>query len=248
MISVFFLLFIIYSFTGWLWETTLFAVRDHRFVNRGFLFGPLCPIYGCGALLCSFVLYGRVQNPVLLFFIGAVLCTALEFLTHWALEMLFHARWWDYSDQKFNLGGRVCLTSAIAFGLCIILLIDFLHPFLLKGISSFSLRATGVIALILYSIFVADITLTVTGLIGLRAKLEALQEVFTEYMQKGIDTTEEKRLALLEKIESSQLFRERLQKLTLPSSSRRLISNFPMLSSVRYKEALERAHKILGRK
>lgn len=248
MISSIFLIFIIYSFIGWLWETLLIAVRDRKFVNRGFLFGPICPIYGCGAILCSIVLFGRVSNPGLLFVIGAVLCTSLEFATHWALEKLFHARWWDYSDEKFNLAGRICLKSAIAFGFCILVLIDFLHPFLLLRVSSLPRRVLWITALIIYSVFIADISLTVTGLIGLKEKLASLQEVFAENMQRGIDMTEEKRLALIDKIESSQLFRERLQKLTLPSISTRLISNFPRLSSERYKEALERAREMLSKK
>ncbi len=238
-----FLAFMIYSFLGWLWETVLFILRDRRFVNRGFLFGPFCPIYGTGALVCCTLLYGRVENFALLFIIGAFLCSLLEYITHWALELLFHARWWDYSSNKFNLKGRICLSSTLAFGLCIALLIDYIHPFVMSKLGDLPQGTAYALAAVLYTILVADVTLTITGLVGLRERLEALQSTIAEHMQKGIDLTEEMRLALVEKLESSQIYRERLAKLTLPAFTSRLVRNFPELSSERYREALERVRE-----
>ena len=243
-----FLLFILYSFAGWLWETLLIIVRDHKFVNRGFLYGPLCPIYGFGAVFCSLLLFGRIDNIALLFIIGAVIGSTIEYTTHWTLEKLFHAKWWDYSDMKFNLHGRTNLLFALLFGACIVVIIDFLHPFLLSRLALSSPMLLNLLAFILYTIFVADITLTMAGLVGLKGRLESLQETLTEQMQKGIDLTEEKRLALMEMIESSQIYGERLQKLTLSSFTSRFLVNFPELKSERYKDALERVKQKMGRK
>lgn len=104
------LYFFIYSFCGWLMETVLCSIREHRFINRGFLNGPLCPIYGCGILLIlTFLLPVRDSIPraeaavPVIFLAGAVLASAVEYFTSWAMEKLFHARWWDYSKHRFNL-------------------------------------------------------------------------------------------------------------------------------------------------
>lgn len=118
------LYFFIYSFCGWLMETVLCSIREHRFINRGFLNGPLCPIYGCGILLIlTFLLPVRDSIPraeaavPVIFLAGAVLASAVEYFTSWAMEKLFHARWWDYSKHRFNLNGRICLSISAAWGL-----------------------------------------------------------------------------------------------------------------------------------
>lgn len=96
--------FMIYSVVGWIYETTLCSITDRHFVNRGFLNGPYCPIYGSGALLDVLIL-GRIENPFLLFILGVLVTCSLEYLTSYVMEKLFKARWWDYSDKKFNIGG-----------------------------------------------------------------------------------------------------------------------------------------------
>ena len=114
-IETWFLWLMIYSIIGWGYESTICSIGQRKLINRGFLNGPYCPIYGTGAVLVLLVL-GRIQNPVLLFFAGALVTCSLEYLTSWLMEKLFHARWWDYSKRKFNIGGRVCLIGAVVFG------------------------------------------------------------------------------------------------------------------------------------
>ena len=121
-IETWFLWLMIYSVIGWIYESTICSIGQRKLINRGFLNGPYCPIYGTGAVLVLLVL-GRIQNPVLLFFAGAVLTCSLEYLTSWLMEKLFHARWWDYSKRKFNIGGRVCLIGAVVFGAFSVVLI-----------------------------------------------------------------------------------------------------------------------------
>ena len=111
----YFLWFLFYSFVGWVYESILVSCQQHRLVNRGFLNGPLCPIYGTGATLAIAVL-GNVHNPVIIFLVSMVGATILEYSTSWVMEQLFHARWWDYSNFRFNLQGRVCLLGALIFG------------------------------------------------------------------------------------------------------------------------------------
>lgn len=117
------LYFFIYSFCGWLMETVLCSVEDHRFVNRGFLNGPLCPIYGVGVLLMLIFLIpvkeslpDLTRSVPVVFFSGLVLASAVEYFTSWIMEKLFHARWWDYSNKKYNLNGRICLSISLAWG------------------------------------------------------------------------------------------------------------------------------------
>lgn len=107
------LYFFLYSFLGWAQETVQCSIKERRFVNRGFLNGPICPIYGCGALLIfTFLLPIKrgIASPFLavplVFLCGAVIASALEYVTSWVMEKLFHARWWDYSDKKWNINGR----------------------------------------------------------------------------------------------------------------------------------------------
>lgn len=101
--------FYIYSFLGWLWETCYVSVRKGKLINRGFINGPLCTIYGCGALAVYLILLPVSENLLLLFVGGIVVATALEYVTAVLMENIFHTSWWDYSDKKFNFQGRICL-------------------------------------------------------------------------------------------------------------------------------------------
>ena len=111
-----FLWFVLYSFIGWMYESILCSVAGKKLVNRGFLNGPVCPVYGTGAVAVVFVLSPLKDEPLALFLTSALLTTSLEYLTSWAMEKLFHARWWDYSKRFLNIHGRVCLRGFVAFG------------------------------------------------------------------------------------------------------------------------------------
>ena len=115
-IKIYFLLFLTYSFLGWCMEVCCSIFERKKFVNRGFLLGPYCPIYGCGAILITLLLKGFTNNPIILFIMAILLCGILEYLTSFFMEKIFHLRWWDYSKKKFNINGRVCLDTIIPFG------------------------------------------------------------------------------------------------------------------------------------
>ena len=189
-VETWFLWLMIYSVIGWVYESTICSIGQRKLINRGFLNGPYCPIYGTGAVLVLLVL-DRIQNPVLLFFAGAVLTCSLEYLTSWLMEKLFHARWWDYSKRKFNIGGRVCLIGAVVFGAFSVVLILVLHPWVKSLTDRLTDTALTWICAILLVGIVSDLIVTVKGLLGTHA-------VFAEYavllQQKRRELSEKLRL------------------------------------------------------
>ena len=110
-------LFLIYSFIGWIVEVSAFLIQDHKFVNRGFLIGPVVPIYGTGGILITILLTKYQSDPIVLFCMAVIVCSILEYLTSYVMEKIFKTRWWDYSNKKFNINGRICLEGLILFGL-----------------------------------------------------------------------------------------------------------------------------------
>jgi len=127
-ISTWFLWFILYSVIGWIYETILCSIEAGQWVERGFLYGPLCPIYGTVAVLALAILYQRIKNVALLFLVGVVLTTGVEYISSVVLEQIFGLRWWDYSHFRFNIGGRISLLAAVVFGISIVLLLKVIHP------------------------------------------------------------------------------------------------------------------------
>ena len=151
----YFLLFIIYSILGWAMEVISVSIQNKRIVNRGFLIGPYCPIYGFGALFIILLLGRYKYDPLVLFVMTVVTCGILEYLTSWAMEVLFKARWWDYSKQKFNLNGRVCLRNLACFGILGLLVTYILNPFftdLIGNLSNNALKWTVISILVLFII------------------------------------------------------------------------------------------------
>lgn len=181
-----FLWFIIYSFLGWFYESTLCSITGKKLVNRGFLSGPVCPIYGCGALIIIFALEDVANESMLaLFLSSAVLTTVLEYLTSWAMEKLFHARWWDYSQRKFNLNGRVCLEGAVVFALLAMLIIKVVHPFVAEQVARIPDFWLLVISGVALCLFVADAAATVRSILVLNHKLEEIQEAIDKELEKS---------------------------------------------------------------
>lgn len=188
----YFLWFIAYSVIGWIIETVLFAVRDKKSVKRGFLFGPLCPIYGTGAVICTLVLYGRITNFFALFAAGLVLCDTIEYITHFVLEKVFHSKWWDYSNQKFNIKGRICLTSSLLFGGGVAVLLRFIQPAVERWTEMIPAEGRAITAFIIYSILIVDVTITVQSMKNIVRKLKEVQQYIIDNVQEGIDKTDEK--------------------------------------------------------
>lgn len=154
-LKVLFLLFIVYSITGWIIEVIATYPDTKCFVNRGFLIGPYCPIYGNCAIAMIFLLH-NVTNPILLFVLSILICSVGEYITSYTMEKIFHARWWDYSKNKFNLNGRICLVNSLAFGVLGFLLIKFVNPFVVELITKLSPIMINVLFYTMLTLFIID--------------------------------------------------------------------------------------------
>lgn len=154
-LKVLFLLFIVYSITGWIIEVIATYPDTKCFVNRGFLIGPYCPIYGNCAIAMIFLLH-NVTNPILLFVLSILICSVGEYVTSYTMEKIFHARWWDYSKNKFNLNGRICLVNSLAFGVLGFLLIKFVNPFVVGLITKLSPTMMNVLFYTILTLFIID--------------------------------------------------------------------------------------------
>lgn len=169
------LLFFIYSFWGWCVEVAFVAVTVGKIQNRGFLNGPVCPIYGCGMLGVLVALSSLKDQWLLLFFGGMLICTAVELFGGWVLDKIFHMRWWDYSNKPFNIGGYVCLGFSIMWGLAVVLVVKFIHPPIFAVVSKMP-KLIGWIAIgILIAVFIADMIVTLKNLIGIKKSLGQLE-------------------------------------------------------------------------
>ena len=179
-ISLLFLYFVIYAFLGWILETVYCSVRERRFVARGFLYGPVCPIYGVGVLmmLCWFAPF--TGQPLLFYVIATVCMSAWEYLVAWILETTTHIKYWDYSDRKFNLHGRICLSISLTWGVLAYLVIFWIHPVvagLVERLSTFTIYVADVVLLVL---LVSDAAATIRELALLTAMLRKLTQMGEE--------------------------------------------------------------------
>ena len=120
--------FILYAFLGWVCEDLYCGIPAKKFINRGFFYGPYCPIYGVGALLVLYPLLFVKDYPILVFILGVIITSTLEYITSWVMEILFKTRWWDYSERFMNINGRVCLLNSTLFGIMSIVVVYIIHP------------------------------------------------------------------------------------------------------------------------
>ena len=186
-LSLLFLLFITYSFIGWCMEVGCKLVELKKFINRGFLIGPYCPIYGWGCILIIILLNKYTNDPLVLFIMAIVICSILEYFTSYFMEKLFKARWWDYSRRKFNINGRICLETMIPFGLLGCLIMYFVNPFFVSIYSKIPSNILIIISSVLFTIFLTDNIISYT--IMFKMKIPKIKiskdstEEITEYVR-----------------------------------------------------------------
>lgn len=169
------LYFVLYACIGWLCETIYVSVAKGKLVKRGFLYGPLCPIYGFGAILILFILNPLSAYPYLVFILGMILCSILEYLTSWIMELIFHVRWWDYSTYKFNIHGRVCLKNSLMFGVLGIILVYGIHPLLHLQIEKIPIVLQITIASILFILLCIDVVLSTLAALDIHKILHEVE-------------------------------------------------------------------------
>ena len=170
-------IFIIYAFIGWCTEVSYAALDRGIFVNRGFLNGPYCPIYGIGVLMVVVVLTPLKENLLILYIGSFFLTTILEFLTGFILEKVFHNKWWDYSDKPYNLMGYICLKFSIYWGFACTFIMLIIHPIIYTFIIHMP-RTLGIVFLcIIISVFIVDICVTVATILQFNKKLQRINEI-----------------------------------------------------------------------
>ena len=197
--------FIVYAFLGWVCEDIYCGIGKRKFINRGFLYGPYCPIYGFGALLVIYPLLMVSKHPIVVFIFGMVLTSILEYITSFVMEKLFATRWWDYSTYPFNINGRICLQNSLLFGLMALVVVYGLHPIVSRFVERIPLGFL-VIFLIMFTIFfVIDIVNTVIVLLRrkkvflklkedideLRAQFESDRDILNEEFERWINDHKE---------------------------------------------------------
>lgn len=156
LILLYFIYFILYSIIGWIIESTFVFLGTKKWVDRGFLIGPYLPIYGWGSILMILYLTQYKDNIITVFILGVVVCSILEYITSYVMEKLFKTRWWDYSNNKFNLNGRICGKNCLLFGVLGVLLIYIIHPLLTNIVNKIPINILNIITIIIFTIFIID--------------------------------------------------------------------------------------------
>ncbi len=202
--------FIIYAVGGWCLEVSYHVVTKGHFINRGFLNGPVCPIYGFGMLIVIICLLPLKDNKMIMFFGSIVLATLLELVTGFLLEKLFHERWWDYSKEPFNFHGYICLKFSIEWGIACLIVVDLVHTFFASIIKHFP-RVPGIILLVVcLAIFAADCVATVITVRGFNNRLRLMNEVGARIRKLSDAMGEDITDATLHGIEKSQQVKEQI--------------------------------------
>lgn len=163
--------FAIYSFLGWIGEIIYTFPERHKFYNRGFLYGPVCPIYGTGALAIIYGLKFVSNYPILVFLLGMIFATFIEYATSYLMEVVFKVRWWDYSNKFLNINGRVCLLNSVIFGIASVLVTYLIHPMITRGYQAFIANHAVVVGLVLGIILIIDLIVTLVSIIRFKQLL-----------------------------------------------------------------------------
>lgn len=209
------LYFFIYGFLGWCTEVGFAAVKEHKFINRGFLNGPVCPIYGVGVTAVTVLLTPYKENVLLLYVLSVILVTLLEGITGWTMDKIFHNKWWDYTDQRFNIGGYICLGFSLMWGIACVVIMVFIHP-LIHTLLTFIPHTLGIIFISLFGItMLTDLYVTASAIFKFNKRLSSMEKIAKELHeisdQLGEDIYEKVILAL----EKGGASRQKLDEATL---------------------------------
>lgn len=172
--------FFIYSFLGWVMETCYESILNKKLINRGFVNGPICTIYGFGALSVYFMLKPFENNLIVLFIIGIIVPSILEYFTGWLMEVIFKTTWWDYTNYRFNIKGRICLSISITWGLLTVALFLFIQPFVSYIVSLYPVSVGKILGIIAIIIYLIDYSTTCYCAIDLKSLLNNMSDVMEE--------------------------------------------------------------------
>lgn len=220
-ICIYILFFFVYSFLGWCLEVICKLITEKRFINRGILIGPICPIYGYGVLIMTLFFRKYLNDPITLFILIIVSCSILEYFTSYFLEKVYHTRWWDYSTKKFNINGRICLETMIPFGILGLLIMNYMNPIVFNLLNILP----NYLIYILSTIFL--ITYIIDNIISCKI-IYNIQKLSKEIQSKQIIKKDD-----TERI--TRLVRKQIEK-SMKLLDRRLIHAFPHLEMLKFKK------------
>lgn len=234
--------FIIYSFFGWVMESVLKTYLQKKPVNSGFLYSPFCPIYGFGAIFMLLFLQEFKDNVVLLFIIAFFTLSLWEYIVGWLLEKVFHTKYWDYSENKFNIKGRVCLLNSLFWGFLGVVFIKYMHPFISEKIDMIPQNILVFSVIIITISIIVDTIVSSVKVTNIQSKLEKLKEI-TNTIKEKLEELEKRQI----NTESLQMIIEELKnkqnilKRKLIKQTNRLKKAFPSIKS----EAIEKITEYL---
>ena len=211
----------LFSLFGYIAEMTMCLIVDHKLTNRGFLCGPIIPIYGVGSIFLIFLLEPFKNNPYLVFFFGILITTLLEYVTSYLLEKIFHNRWWDYSENKFNLNGRICLLNSSLFGIGALVIIYLANPIFQDFLNQMNHTAVIITAILCFIIFVLDTVYSCIVAYNLRNQIIIFSELKNEKLARIPGMLE-------------RMIRKRIKKIKKYPS--RLLKAFPYILTSNQKE------------
>lgn len=214
-------IFFIYAFLGWCTEVSYAALVTGKFVNRGFLNGPVCPVYGFGVVIVLAGLAPLEENLLLLFLGSVALTSSLEWLTGFVLEKLFHQQWWDYSDQPFNLSGYICLRFSIAWGFACLFVVKLLHPTVLLLIRLVPKTLGGILLALLGAVMAVDLAATVSTIVKLNRRLEQIDELAAKIKEASNEFGENLAERVLDAAERGAGWKEDIDELAFRLAERR---------------------------
>ena len=190
--------YFVFSVLGWIWESIYCTIKERKWQNRGFLYGPLCPIYGFGSIMALFIydliLLGVVPNLSwwMILIVGFFFSMILEYPTSYILEKKFHARWWDYSNLPLNINGRTCAITSIGFGIGAIIIMNYLIPSYEKILVIIPATIIAVLCVIFVALHSSDFTLTVSNLTNFQSNIDEIEKSFQDKMTEEVDKMFEK--------------------------------------------------------
>ena len=255
--------FLIYAFLGWCTEVAFAAIKTGQFINRGFLNGPVCPIYGAGVSAVAFCLAPVSDNVFLLIFGAMALTTLLEFITGYVLEKVYHTKWWDYSNRLFNIKGYICLEFSVIWGIACAVVIKFIHPIITTFVKALPYRVGVIVLIILSGVMIVDFIITVAGMRRIRTASHILDKISVELRElsdklgeeifKGVTDAKELKETIEEKTVIDDIIREKIANAKLninkyihsgETTRERLVKAFPNLKNAKQHSVYERS-KIL---
>ncbi|MBS5857449.1 MAG: putative ABC transporter permease [Clostridia bacterium] len=245
--------FIIYSFLGWVLESIFRSFCEKKIINTGFLRGPICPIYGCGAIIMILFLKNFSSSKILLFIMSIIFLSLWEYIVGVILEKLFKTKYWDYSDHKFNYKGRICLTNSIAWGFLGVLFIDFIHPAIVNLLKNVDVLYLKIIVPILLILILTDAIISIVKTKNIKGTLEKVEKLNEQIKEKLAEikkqnqeknTTSENLQLLIEKINKSK--NRELRRLY--KRVYRLKRAFPAIDTKEFRDILNRKIELKNKK